>query len=1435
MRWLRRKFDGRSQCARQARRSSLETLEARLPLAAEVVISEFMASNSDTLDDQDGDASDWIELQNVSPNPVDLAGWHLTDDADELTRWTFPSVSLAPGGYLVVFASGKDRAVAGGELHTDFRLGADGEFLALVRPDGVTIESSFAPAYSIQVPDVSYGLTQSTAETVSLLGPDAEAKTLVPSAANGGDTLGATWIELDFDDLTWQAGGTAVGFERSTGYESVIEQDVSAEMYTINATVYLRVEFDVPRPELLAALKLQMKYDDGFVAYLNGEPIASRNAPAAPVWNSSATAQHADAEALKFEEIDGNAFLGQLRQGRNVLAIQGLNAGAASNDFLIVPELTGVQRVANEEQQYRYLTSPTPGAMNVSDAFTAITSAPTIDTASGLYDEPLQVTVASQTPGATLVYTLDGSIPSPMNGRSIVPADGDELVSVTLSVNQASTIRAASYSEGILPSVATAASYVILSSVATQPANPPGFPTTWSGGFPADYGMDPDVINTTLPGYDLRTALTSIPSLVVTARQDDLFGTAGGIYTNSDVRGVERHASIELIYPDGREGFQIDAGLQMHGNSSRSHGFTPKHPIRLLFKSQYGASKLRFPVFEDSSVERFDELLLRAASTDSWPVVDGNSVLGVQRWAAVHATYIRDQYMRDTQLALGHASGHGTYLHLYLNGLYWGLYNLAERPGDSFNAETFGGEKEEYDVIKDFAELESGSRAAWDQMISLAGAGLASDDAYYRIQGRLPDGSPHPTAPRLLDVENLIDYMILHIYSGAEDWPHHNWWAARRRGPESDGFQFYVWDQEISNDSLVRTHTLFQTRFENPIDSPSPSYLYGRLMANATFRQRFADRVQELVFNGGVLSPEANYARWLRRQTEIDKAIVAESARWGDSKRTIPYKREVEWLAEMNFMRDTYWPQIQEIALDRFRRVGLFPTLAAPGVLLDGKPSQGGRVEPGSTIELRDPNDPPGALYYTLDGSDPRQAETPLETFTFVTGATPARYLVPTDGGDDATWFANTFDDREWFGGTAAIGYERASGYEGHFQTDLNAGMFNRNQTVYVRVPFTLSELPAFDQLTLRMKYDDGFAVYLNGELIASRNAPETLDWDAGATTQHADAEAVLFETIDVSNYRGQLRLGENVLAIHGLNAGAGSSDFLIVPELVATDTSGDISPSALVYSEPLIVDQDTLVRTRVKRGGEWSTLVEAAFMLPSALRISELMYHPPDPPLGSPYVADDFEYIELTNTGEAPLPLAGHRFANGIEFAFGEEAGALAPGERALLVAKRAAFESRYGQGWRILGEYANQLSNAGERIELLDSDALDVLDFIYDDSWQPSTDGAGKSLVIVDLTAPRSDWNDAAQWRASNALFGSPGLPETRIAGDANGDGRVDVADLNLVRNNFGGRGYGDADGDWDIDVVDLNSVRNNFGNGTASNGRRDADHSLVDELLS
>lgn len=230
------------------------------------------------------------------------------------------------------------------------------------------------------------------------------------------------------------------------------------------------------------------------------------------------------------------------------------------------------------------------------------------------------------------------------------------------------------------------------------------------------------------------------------------------------------------------------------------------------------------------------------------------------------------------------------------------------------------------------------------------------------------------------------------------------------------------------------------------------------------------------------------------------------------------------------------------------------------------------------------------------------------------------------------------------------------------------------------------------------------------------------------------------------------------------------------------------------------------------------SILVESTVSdrpLEDYLRISEIQYHPADGPPGSVYENANYEFIELTNIGPVELDLTNARFVAGIAFDFSTAAiTSLPAGGHLVLVQHQEAFASRYGANVPVAGVFTGRLDNSGERIRLEDKFGATILDFIYDDAWQPTTDGTGNSLVIVDLGAATDAWGTAAGWRASRTIHGSPGKSDDLMLGDTDGDGQVGLDDLNNVRNHFGGGATGDADHDGDTDLDDLNAVRNNFG---------------------
>ncbi len=342
---------------------------------------------------------------------------------------------------------------------------------------------------------------------------------------------------------------------------------------------------------------------------------------------------------------------------------------------------------------------------------------------------------------------------------------------------------------------------------------------------------------------------------------------------------------------------------------------------------------------------------------------------------------MRDVFSRDTQLAMGQNAERGNYYHLYINGMYWGLYNTAERPEASYAATYFGGNKTNFDVVKVEAgpysiNATDGNMTAWTTLYNLAKAGLSSNASYRRVQGLNPDGTPNPAYPNLVDIDNLIDYMLVILYGGNLDAPiseflgnssPNNFYAMRDRTGASGGFHFFCHDSE---------HTLLPWRVDVDRTGPfsagdsdlfksNPQWVWQRLSANPEFRLRVADHIHKHFFNGGVLTPESATALIMKRKNQIDRAVVGESARWGDAKlgAGAPYTRET-WLAAVNNVLQNFLPVRTDIVLGQLKAKSLYPNTVAPSLNRFG-----GDVPPGFAVTI---SAPAGTIYFTLDGSDPR-------------------------------------------------------------------------------------------------------------------------------------------------------------------------------------------------------------------------------------------------------------------------------------------------------------------------------------------------------------------------------------------------------------------------------------------------------------------------------
>lgn len=202
------------------------------------------------------------------------------------------------------------------------------------------------------------------------------------------------------------------------------------------------------------------------------------------------------------------------------------------------------------------------------------------------------------------------------------------------------------------------------------------------------------------------------------------------------------------------------------------------------------------------------------------------------------------------------------------------------------------------------------------------------------------------------------------------------------------------------------------------------------------------------------------------------------------------------------------------------------------------------------------------------------QVDEVISTTTLIPEGAQGRYLVPNDASLDATWMTTAFDDSSWNPANTGIGYDENTTYDSHFGTDgdLDNALNGVNTTFYLRIPFNVTDAASMGQLTLRMKYDDGFVAFLNGQRVVDANPPEDdsppqiLTYNSQASANNPDGNATTFEEFNISAFTSLLQEGSNVLSIQGLNDGLGSSDMLITPELIGGQVAGTDSIYGVSY-----------------------------------------------------------------------------------------------------------------------------------------------------------------------------------------------------------------------------------------------------------------------------
>lgn len=1333
------------------------------------VISEFMASNGTTLADENGEFTDWIEIHNPDATAIDLSGWYLTDDSSLLNKWTFPPTTLNPGEYLVVFASGKDRATSGSELHTNFKLSAEGEYLALVQPDGSTRSSEFAPTFPEQSQDVSFGFAGLSS---TLVDRDSNISYLIPTDG----TLGTTWTNRLFDDSTWTAsaplienvpstdvskntqqdwtttsnlivtssnpiqdldlrldmrhrnlsdltltlrspagttvtlvageGGSqnhftgtifddeadtaigsgsapftgryrpennlaafdgenpsgtwvlsitdvgssrigtltswsldiassdnsnplkqGVGYEESPDSGTSFTSEISTTLPIGTVSTYVRIPFNLDNAAKIESLLLKMKYDDGFVAYLNGTKIAEANAPASPLWSSQSSAGHDDLQALEFISFDVSNHRSSLLSGTNVLAIHMLNQNSGSSDYLMSCELSASESFDPATAVPGFLSRPTPGSANNANAqstgphVTEVTTRNTILTSG----DPLVVSARldpknAAVAGASLVYRVNFN------------------PEVTLSMNDNGTDGDNIAGDGI-----------------------------WTATIPAQAHTGGDMLRWFVLGTDDSGRQTREP-LAVDPLAPEYFGVAidDQITTNGIARfrwwvenpdwywtgnvgssNIHKEYTSCSVWYDNQ--FYDNVRVRTRGASS-VYGAYPKQSLHFNFH----ASK------------RF-QWIHGEAPTDR---VNLNNI-----W--VDQAYLRNDLSMKTFAACGVTASASRMVLVHEFGNDPTVSNLVEHPGEEF----------------------------------LDRHGLDSQGALYKIYNRLANATDRPewtpgTPPNSLvgvekktrldednnDLQNFIDtlgdsnanrqrdlcdqlnlpktinYMAASVIDQGFDVFVKNNFVYR--DTEGTGeWEMIPWDRDVSwgpsqwnTNNIIyssdsKSHPYFGSGinggekypiFEAVIDEPLTRQLFVRRLRTLMEEQlqppgtNSGDLIFEAMINDFVTAtnrinpPNGEATNWV----QLDKDI------WGKLRGTQSSSLMQTLDQAIDDITTTYLPN---------RRIHLFDTMgpSGSGIIPPQQPST-----PQIVIGSIDFNPASG-----------NQDEEFIELINLETEAV-----------DISGWSLGNAVDHSFIPGTVIPGYDPAN--------------------------------------------------------------PE-------ANRLYVSPSSTAFRARAISPTGGESRL-------------------------VQSSYSGHLSS----FGETINLHNDAgvIVDTHTYAG---DPSLEQLYLV-----VSEIMYHPASNP--------DAEFIELYNISDnQTLDLNNVRFTKGIDFDFtGSAVTSLAPGEKVIVCKNITAFEAIHGSGLPVAGAWiTSSLNNDGETIKLEDASNSTIKEFTYNDAfpWPRSADGQGASLVLIQPTS-NPDPDIAANWRASSLSGGTPGntpappaLP-TEPHADGDGNGRSDLVDYGL-----------------------------------------------------
>ena len=827
-----------------------------------LIINEAVSSNS-LFDDEDGDSPDWFELYNNTSSTIDLTGWTVTDDIELPSKWAFPNYLIAAGEYLRIWASDKDK-------------GFGGNYKTLVNQ---------GDSFRYIVP------------------------TSNPSNA---------WNTLAFDDSSWDIGNSGFGYADGDD-ATVVASGISS--------VYVRKVFTINDLVSMDELWFDVDFDDGFVAYINGTEIARSNIieespsfDAVTVTDREAR-MYQSGEPVRFQVSD---FQNLLNNGDNVLSIQVHNHNANSSDLTLIPFLTAryssatadgvtppiilgfqnsslhtnfkissngetlilynngnqvgfleVAGISNDNSVGRSLVdgstvfyeTPSPEAINPNTSFTGIIESEIVFSHDGGEFNGQSISLSGINEAEEIRFTLDATIPT----------ESSPLYSAPIMISNNTVIRAKIFKPNHIPSEVESRTYIV-------------------------------------------NAEHSLPIVTLVSEPNNFFDQQQGIYAYGPEENYqfelpffganfwqdwERDVHFSFYEPTGELGLELDAGVKVFGNWSRAND---QRSLAIYARGRYGTSKIRYPIFPKLDYDSFESIVLRSSGND-WMRTNIKDVV---------ATSLMDGSGLETQ---AHRSAV-----VYINGDYWGIYNIREKVNEHFLDDKINVSKSQINILERNGEISQGTNETYYQLLD------------FITYNNLANQSNYDYVAEQIDIDNFITYQIAQIYIDNTDWPGNNikFWNS----PETK-WRWIMYDTDFAfgrpweappfytRDSLSFALDEFGPGWPNP---PWSTFLARKLLENNVFKNKFINQLADEL--NGRFKPENVRQHIETIANSVADEIPRHYAHWSNWDNRSPYWQGQgmlssygEWDAEVDKIldfTDNRPPYIAEYFRNRFAINGMF-------------------------------------------------------------------------------------------------------------------------------------------------------------------------------------------------------------------------------------------------------------------------------------------------------------------------------------------------------------------------------------------------------------------------------------------------------------------------------------------------------------------------------